>query len=152
MASPNPGTAVPSRSRAVEYFAAKLQHETDPSDVHEAMHAGAVFTLLDVRGASSWRQGRIRGAAHLPRTEIAARAAAEIPWDRPVVVHCWGPGCNGATRAALELARLGYDVKEMIGGYEYWVREGWAVENDHGALTRPVDPLTAPHHDVTCGC
>jgi rhodanese-related sulfurtransferase len=47
-----------------------------------------------------------------------------VPAGTTVVTYCWGPGCNGATRAALAFARLGYPVKEMIGGYEYWVREG----------------------------
>ena len=43
-------------------------------------------------------------------------------------MYCWGPGCNGATRAALEFARLGHPVKEMLGGFEYWVREGLPLE------------------------
>ena len=30
----------------------------------------------------------------------------------------------------------------MIGGYEYWVREGQPTENDEGALPRTFDPLT----------
>ncbi len=33
----------------------------------------------------------------------------------------------------------------MIGGFEYWAREGYAVENDHGPVLRTQDPLTAPH-------
>jgi 3-mercaptopyruvate sulfurtransferase SseA len=70
----------------------------------------------------------------------------------PVVVYCWGPGCNGSTRAALELALLGYRVKEMIGGYEYWVREGYPTEDDRGRNVRTTDELTAPLGAVTCDC
>ena len=45
----------------------------------------------------------------------------------------------------MEFARLGYTVKEMLGGFEYWAREGWALETGTGAITRrSVDPLTAP--------
>jgi len=44
-----------------------------------------------------------------------------------LVVYCWGPACNGATKAAAELAALGRPVKEMLGGFEYWAREGHAV-------------------------
>jgi rhodanese-related sulfurtransferase len=36
-----------------------------------------------------------------------------------------GPGCNGSTRAAARLAALGFQVKELIGGLEYWKREGY---------------------------
>jgi len=32
----------------------------------------------------------------------------------------------------------------MIGGIEYWIREGFAVETSDGLVTRPADPLTAP--------
>ena len=37
-------------------------------------------------------------------------------------------GCNAATNAAARLAALGRSVKEMLGGFEYWVREGHPVE------------------------
>ena len=42
-------------------------------------------------------------------------------------------------KGAIEFAELGYDVKEMIGGYEYWVREGQPTENDEGPLPRVFD-------------
>jgi rhodanese-related sulfurtransferase len=46
-----------------------------------------------------------------------------------LVVDCWGPGCNGATKAAVKLSMLGFPVKEMIGGMEYWEdRERYPVE------------------------
>lgn len=136
---------------AVEHFAAKLRFETDPSDVAAAFAAGDEFVLVDVRGHASWHQGRIAGAIHLPHAEIPERAADLIPAGVPVVVYCWGPACNGATRGALQFARLGYPVKEMIGGFEYWAREGLPVETADGVRRSPADPLTAPT-GVSCGC
>lgn len=134
------------------HFAAKLEFETDPSDVHAAFDAGERFVLIDSRGDASWRQGRIRGAMHLPTAWIADRAPAEIPLDMPIVTYCWGPGCNGSTRAALALARLGYQVREMIGGYEYWAREGYPIENDNGPIERQPDELTTPLSLISCDC
>lgn len=125
---------------ALTYFTAKLTHETDASDVYAAQKAGDRFVLIDVRGEDAWAQGRISGALHMPHGEIAARAAAELDPDVPVVVYCWSPGCNGGARGALAFASLGYRVQEMIGGYEYWVREGQPTENDEGALPRTFDP------------
>lgn len=122
------------------YFTAKLTHETDPSDVYAAAAAGDRFVLVDVRGDAAWAQGRARGAVHLPYAQIAERAAAEIEPDTDVVVYCWSPGCNAGAKGAREFARLGYRVREMIGGYEYWVREGLPTENDHGPLPRTFDP------------
>lgn len=124
---------------ALDYFTAKLTHETDASDVYAAQKSGDRFVLVDVRGEEAWAQGRIEGAVHMPHAQIASRAHDEIPHDVPVVVYCWSPGCNGGARGAREFAKLGYAVREMIGGYEYWVREGQPTENDEGALPRTFD-------------
>lgn len=130
---------------ASRHFAAKLAFETDPSDVHAAIEAGtAAFVLIDTRSAESWEQGHARPAVHIPRADLATRVPAEYPPGTEFVVYCWGPACNGGTRSALELSILGYAVKEMIGGFEYWAREGLPVDGPAGDLTRDPDPLTAP--------
>jgi rhodanese-related sulfurtransferase len=64
-----------------------------------------------------------------------------------VVAYCWGPGCNGATRAALALSRLAFQAREMLGGVEYWIREGFPVATAAGETARDPDPLT-----TVCGC
>ncbi|MCM3656378.1 rhodanese-like domain-containing protein [Agromyces mediolanus] len=133
---------------AARHFAARLAFETDVSDVAVALREEPDgFVLVDTRSEASWRQGRVPGAVHLPTRRIAAEAAELVPAGTPVVVYCWGPGCNGAQRAALEFARLGHPVKEMIGGFEYWVREGFSFETDEGRRARAADPLT----NVTVG-
>ncbi|GAB3403498.1 rhodanese-like domain-containing protein [Schumannella luteola] len=144
------------RAAAIEHFVAKLRYETDPSDVAAAITAGERFVLVDTRGHAAWHQGRVPGAIHLPTAEIDDRAPREIPLDLPVVVYCWSPGCNGSTKAALRFSRLGYAVREMIGGFEYWAKEGLGVEDDDGALNIPLDILTAPRPGVdgviSCEC
>jgi rhodanese-related sulfurtransferase len=124
---------------ALSYYSAKLALETDASDVYAAQKASESFVLVDVRGEEAWAQGRIRGAVHMPYREIADRAPREIDPSTPVVVYCWSPGCNAGAKGALEFAKLGYAVKEMIGGYEYWVREGQPTEDDEGPLPRVFD-------------
>lgn len=123
-----------------DYFAAKLALETDASDVYAAQKAGERFVLVDVRGDDAWAQGRISGALHMPHAEIADRATKELDRSVPVVVYCWSPGCNGGAKGALAFSTAGFDVREMIGGYEYWVREGQPTENDGGPLPRTFDP------------
>ena len=141
-----------SPDEAAAHFARRLAVETDVSDVHAALESGRPgFVLVDSRSEESWAQGHVPGAVHLPGREIAGRAAAELDPAVPVVTYCWGPGCNGATRAALTLAQLGYRVREMIGGFEYWAREGLAVETAAGVARPEVDPLTAPA-GISCGC
>jgi rhodanese-related sulfurtransferase len=109
----------------MNYFEQKLAFETDAADVAAAL-PGADFTLVDARSAASYDAGHLPGAISLARDELP---------DGPLVVYCWGPGCNGATKACAKLLASGRtDVKEMIGGFEYWVREGHAVEGATGPV------------------
>ena len=152
MAPPAPPAAAPRRESAfsfvLEYpaadhygawrhFVAKLAVETDPADVKLDLDRGVSRILVvDARGADAYARCHVPGAISLPHRSIDARSAADLPRDRVLVVYCWGPGCNAATKAAARLASLGFQVKEMIGGLEYWRREGYAVEGD--------DPENAP--------
>jgi rhodanese-related sulfurtransferase len=131
---------------ARDFFRAKLAFEMDPADLVAARAAGAPPLVVDTRSREGWNQGHIPGALHIPGRELTERAAMELPdLAADIVVYCWGPGCNGSTRAALTLSDLGYNrVRELIGGFEYWAREGFALESDRGRMRRPVDDLTAP--------
>ncbi|WP_407548370.1 rhodanese-like domain-containing protein [Streptomyces sp. Pv4-95] len=138
---------------AAAYFAARLAFHTDVAEVQHAVAAGARdLVVVDSRSAEAWDQGHIPGAVHLPTARMAQDAREILDPAVPVVVHCWGPGCDGATRAALALARLGYRVKEMLGGIEYWIREGYEVTTRQGPRRLPADPLTAPVAAEDCGC
>lgn len=143
-----------SPAAAARYFGASLAFHADVSDVAHALEGGGDpgFVVLDSRSTASWDQGHVPGAVHLPTALIAEQAAGLLDPAVPVVTYCWGPGCNGATRAALALAELGYQVKEMLGGFEYWVREGFAFETWEGPRRRTADPLTAPAEAGDCGC
>lgn len=126
----------------VDYFTAKLSYETDASDLYARQKAGDDVVIIDVRSDEAWAQGRVSGAVHMHYSEIATRAPQEIPEGAEVVVYCWSPGCNAGAKGALEFAALGYEVRELIGGFEYWAREGYPIEDRDGVHRRPVDPLT----------
>jgi rhodanese-related sulfurtransferase len=130
-------------AEAIAHFRGRLGFESDVSDVAAALaEPEPGFVLVDTRSDASWAQGHVPGAIHLPWRRIASEAAERIPEGTPVVVYCWGPGCNGATHGALEFALLGYPVKEMLGGFEYWVREGFAFDAADGLAQLPPDALT----------
>jgi rhodanese-related sulfurtransferase len=143
-----------SPAAAAAYFSASLAFHADVSDVADALAAGGDpgFVVVDSRSTAAWDQGHVPGAVHLPTALIAGQAGQLLDKAVPVVTYCWGPGCNGGTRAALALAELGFQVKEMLGGFEYWVREGFAFETWEGTEKRDADPLTAPTGGEDCGC
>jgi len=133
-----------STALAVAHFRAKLALETDASDVYADLQDGADFVLIDTRSQLAWDQGHAAGAVHLPTSRITGEVPARYPTGTRFVVYCWSPGCNGGDKAALALALLGYEVKLMIGGFEYWAREGYPVETAIGTVRRDVDELVGP--------
>ena len=113
---------------ALAHFSGRLAVETDAADVAAVLADGPPdFVLVDARSRDAYARGHLPGAISLPHAEIDERSAAALP-PGLVVAYCWGPGCNGAVKAGRRLAALGRPVKEMLGGYEYWVREGHPVE------------------------
>jgi rhodanese-related sulfurtransferase len=112
---------------AHQHYVARLSVETDCADVAADLADGIVdYTIVDVRGAHSYERAHVPGALNAPSGTIDEHVAAALPAG-PLVVYCWGPGCNGAHKAALALTRHGRQVKEMIGGMEYWIREGQPI-------------------------
>ncbi|KZN38049.1 rhodanese-like domain-containing protein [Pseudoalteromonas luteoviolacea] len=107
--------------KSVQYFTHKLACETDCSDVYADIKSGDNnFVLLDVRSNEAFNKSHAITAINIPHIEITQTRMAQFHKDTLFVVYCWGPGCNGASKAAQKLSALGYLVKEMIGGIHYW--------------------------------
>ncbi|KZN78683.1 rhodanese-like domain-containing protein [Pseudoalteromonas luteoviolacea] len=112
-------TAEPNAAQA--HFSAKLDCETDCSDVYADIKQGKQhFVLVDTRSAHAFAKSHAITAINIPNNEITAARMADFAPDTLFVVYCWGPGCNGASKAGYKLAQLGFKVKEMIGGIHYW--------------------------------
>ncbi|SDB17402.1 Rhodanese-related sulfurtransferase [Pseudomonas sp. NFACC23-1] len=129
---------------ALQHFSRRLTFETDCSDVHASQQAGNVdFVLVDVRGPLAYERGHVPGAINLPSRTLTAEALAAYPKTTLFVVYCAGPHCNGANKAAVRLATLGYPVKEMIGGVMGWLDEGFRL---NGLVERVADQA------IRCDC
>ena len=115
---------------AIKHFEAEFSFETDCWDVHDALSRGGDpgFTLLDVRGPDRFAWGHIPGAINLPHGKIIASRMSGYAPSTLFVTYCAGPHCNGAARAALRLARLGFPVKVMTGGVTGWLDEGFNLQ------------------------
>jgi rhodanese-related sulfurtransferase len=123
-------TAVPQAAAedAASHFLDKLAHETDCADVWNAIEKDTVdFLIVDCRSTPNYNRAHLPGAISLPWQEINEDRIRDLP-DLPIVTYCWGPSCNAATKGAYRLAASGRTVKEMIGGIEYWIREGHPTE------------------------
>jgi rhodanese-related sulfurtransferase len=139
----DPPAAPPEEAR--RYLAARLAVECDAMDVYEDRQRGREdFVVIDARTAPAYTDMHLPGAVLLPSRDIEESTVTPLR-GKLAVVYAWGPGCNAATKAAARLAALGIPVKEMIGGLEAWVRNGYPVE---GSLPRGVsfDKYLAWHH------
>jgi rhodanese-related sulfurtransferase len=116
---------------ASRHFSGRLAFETDVSDLMADLNKrNTDFVVVDTRSPRSFAQCHIPGAINLPK--IDATTTSELPTEKVYILYCWGPGCNGSTKGAMRLNQLGFRVKELIGGIEYWRKEGGAVEGTLG--------------------
>ena len=131
---------------ALAHFRNKLALETDPADVHEALTAGdETFVVVDARTPEAYAAGHVPGAINLPYRRMDAETTAVLPRQRRIVVYCDGAGCNASTKGALRLSELGFQVKEMIGGLDWWIRDGFPV-------ARGAEAGRLAGAGVSCGC
>lgn len=101
------------------YIAENLRDSVSRSiqwhELDEASAAGA--TILDVRTDSEHADGSIPGSLLIPIDELRGRLD-EIP-PGPVIVHC-AVGIRGHLAARI-LTQLGWDVRNLDGGYRTWL-------------------------------
>jgi rhodanese-related sulfurtransferase len=120
---------------AIRHYAAKLAYETDSWDLRAALAAGENIIVVDARSPEAWRRERIPGAINLPHRTMSPETTRALDRGALVIVYCDGIGCNASTKGALNLARLGFQVRELIGGLDWWKRDGHATE---GEAARPA--------------
>ena len=80
------------------------------------------YILLDTRTQEEYDQSHIPGALLIPHTEIAQRAADELPdKDQLILVYCRSG--NRSKQASEILAELGYTNVKEFGGINTWPYE-----------------------------
>ncbi|MBV9495766.1 MAG: hypothetical protein JOZ54_16080 [Acidobacteria bacterium] len=131
---------------ANEFFALKLEHETDCADVAEDLMGGLGMIVIDARKPELYERGHVPGAINFPHRTMTAESVQILPRDTLLVTYCDGIGCNASTKAALKLSGFGFRVKEMLGGLDWWIRDGLPVAR--GGETGSLRPAST----IACGC
>jgi hydroxyacylglutathione hydrolase len=99
--------------------------QTTPAQLAADLAAGTV-AVVDVRGQSEWEAGHLPGVPNVPLGQLTDRLA-ELPRDRPLVVHCQG-GTRSAIAASVLRARGVTNVVNLTGGFAEWEAGGHPVE------------------------
>jgi rhodanese-related sulfurtransferase len=127
---------------------AKLSYHADAWDVAEDLrHRIDAIVVIDTRSEALYQQGHVPGAINFPHRQMDAASTAELDRSKVYITYCDGIGCNGSTKGAYKLAALGFTVKEMLGGLDFWVRDGQPLATGSAPGQLPAD---APA--IECAC
>jgi rhodanese-related sulfurtransferase len=110
------------------FYEQKLQYELDAWDLKEAMSKGEKVIAVDARSAETFKNEHIPGAINIPHRTMTAESTAHLDKSILYVTYCDGIGCNASTKGALNLVKLGFQVKELMGGIDWWKRDGYPTE------------------------
>jgi len=116
----------------IKHYENKLAFEMDPSDLFDALNNGEKVVVIDARKTFGYEAEHIPTAINIPHREMTAETTQHLDKEVLYVTYCDGIGCNASTRGALNMAKLGFKVKELIGGIEWWKFDGYATEGTNG--------------------
>ncbi len=131
-----------------DFMLHKLSYHADAWDVAEDLRNGiADIVVIDTRSESLYAQGHVPGAINFPHRLMDAQTTASLDRNKVYVTYCDGIGCNGSTKGAYKLAKLGFVVKEMLGGLDFWIRDGQNIAT--GSTPGELLPGTLA---IECAC
>ena len=114
----------------IAYYEAKLAFEMDPADLFYALENTPNYVVIDTRQTHGFIKEHIPTAINFPHREMNKESTQHLDKNKTYICYCDGIGCNGSTRGALKMAKLGFKVKELIGGIEWWKKDGFATEGE----------------------
>ncbi|MDQ0377216.1 adenylyltransferase/sulfurtransferase MoeZ [Amycolatopsis thermophila] len=94
-----------------------------PAELKAKFDAGEDFALIDVREPHEYEIVNIKGAKLIPKDRIlSGEALAELPQDKPIVLHCKSGARSAEALAALH--RAGFkDATHLGGGVLAWANQ-----------------------------
>jgi rhodanese-related sulfurtransferase len=116
-------------SGATTHFRDKLAFETDAWDLNEMLRENANVVVIDARSEAAYAQEHIPQAMNLPYRTMTPESTKHLDRGALYVTYCDVIGCNESTKGALKLAELGFQVKELIGGLDWWKRDGYPTRS-----------------------
>ena len=125
----------------LKHYSDKLAYEIDSWDLNVALEAAERIVVIDARSPEAFQREHISGAINIPHRTMSAESTSRLDRDALIVIYCDGIGCNGATKGAVNMLNLGFRVKELMGGLDWWKRDG---HKTHIAATSGTS--------ISCGC
>lgn len=125
-----------------DFYKAKLEYETDAWDLSLTLKVRGDTVVIDARSEEAYAVEHIPSAISFPHRTMTEESVSLLDRTKTYITYCDGIGCNASTKAALKLSQMGFTVKELLGGLDWWKRDGYSTEGSAGV---------AQEHSV-CGC
>ena len=126
----------------LNHYQRKLDFEIDSWDLKVSLDAQEDVVVVDARSPAAFAIDHIPGAVNIPHRTMDQQTTATISKSSLVVTYCDGIGCNASTKGALNMTKLGFKVKELIGGLDWWKRDGHSTSGSSSSESG----------DLGCGC
>jgi rhodanese-related sulfurtransferase len=148
------------RLSGADYFQQKLTYEIGPRALHHLIDSRQELQLVDVRQPEDFARGHIHEAVNLPFEGAEPNVYIyQLSKHIPVVVYSDDEDCTLALEAAYLLARNGYPVRVLMGGFAGWRQSGLPVAESESELgLRPyqavdnfLPPDTGSESDISRG-
>ena len=126
----------------IEFYEAKLKYEIDSWDLSEAINKNDNVIIVDARSNEAYTVEHIPSAVNIPHKFMSIETTKDLEKSKVYVTYCDGIGCNASTKGAVNLTKLGFKVKELLGGLDWWKRDGHATEGKGSVKSAKIE----------CGC
>lgn len=107
----------------LNHFESKLAYEIDICDLKSMLDAGESVVVIDPRSPDAFLREHIPSAINIPYRTMSVESTIHLSRAVLIVTYCDGIGCNASTKGAFNMAKLGFRVKELVGGIECWKKE-----------------------------
>ena len=131
----------------VQHYQHKLAYEMDSADLHDAVQNGEPIVIVDARKEEGFNAGHIPGAISFGHRLMNEESTRVLDKSKIYVTYCDGIGCNASTKGALKLSQLGFQVRELLGGLDWWKRDGYPTEGHQTA-----DLVLMNEAGIACNC
>ncbi len=126
----------------IKHYENKLKYEIDSWDLSELLKKKNQVIVIDTRATSVYEAEHIPTAVNIPHRTMSAHSTKDLDKDILYVTYCDGIGCNASTKGALNMAKLGFKVKELLGGLDWWIRDGYETNGLNAK----------PSKNIECAC
>ena len=124
------------------HYEQKLKYEIDSWDLFDRIQKVEKIKIIDTRSAAAYELEHIPDSFNLPHREMSEVTTGDWNKDFLYVTYCDGVGCNASTKGAFNMTKLGFNVKELIGGIDWWKRDNYETHGSNGSSGEKV----------VCGC